>query len=99
MKSTYLVHVTLPEVFTARLVALIPKQRSMINDLLERRIVLNYSLDMNRHNLWVFIEAKSENAVLDIVKAFPIINEVKFNIHELAFFDSAPVGLPELIMN
>lgn len=99
MKSTFLVHVTLPEVFTPRLVALIPKQRSMINDLLEKRIVLNYSLDMNRHNLWVFIESKSEKEVIDIVTAFPIINEVKFHIHELAFFDSAPVGLPDLIMN
>ncbi len=99
MKSTFLVHVTLPEVFTPRLVALIPKQRSMINDLLERRIVLNYSLDMNRHNLWVFIEARSENEVLDIVTAFPIINEVQFKVHELAFYDTTPVGLPELIMN
>lgn len=99
MKSTFLVHIRLPEVFTPRLVALIPKQRSMINDLLEKRVVLNYSLDMNRHNLWVFIEAKSENEVMDIVGKFPILNEVKFNIHELAFYDSAPVGLPDLIMN
>ncbi|MBN8694517.1 MAG: hypothetical protein J0L69_15085 [Bacteroidetes bacterium] len=99
MKSTYLVHISLPEVFTSRLAALIPKQRSTINDLLEQRVVLSYSLDMERQNLWVFVEAKSEKGVMDIISNFPIINEVKVEIKELAFYDSSPMGLPELIMN
>lgn len=99
MKSTYLVHITLPEVFTPRLAALIPKQRSMINDLLEQRVVLSYSLDMDRQNLWVFVEAKSEKGVMDIISSFPIINEVKVDIKELAFYDSSRMGLPEIIMN
>lgn len=71
----------------------------MINDLLEQRIVLSYSLDMERQNLWVFVEAKSEKGVMDIISNFPIINEVKVEIKELAFYDSSPMGLPELIMN
>lgn len=99
MKNTYLVHITLPEIFTPKFMALIPGHRSIITQLMEKNIVRSYSLDMERHNVWAFIDAKSENEVMDILSSFPIIKEVKINIHELAFYDSAPVGLPELIMN
>lgn len=99
MKSTYLVHITLPEIFTPKFVALIPKHRVLINDLLEKGTIRSYSLDMERHNVWAFIDAKNEKEVMDILSSFPIIKEVKIKITELAFYDSAPVGLPELIMN
>jgi hypothetical protein len=99
MKNTYLVHITLPEIFSTKFMALIPKQRSLINQLLEKNVIRSYSLDMERHNVWAFIDAKSEQEVMDILSSFPIIKEVSIHIHELAFYDSAPVGLPELIMN
>lgn len=99
MKSTFLVHVTLPEFFTPRFVSLIPKHRTVINELLEKRIMLSYSLDMERKNLWAFIDATNEKHVREILSAFPIIKDVKIDIKELAFYDTAPVRLPELIMN
>jgi len=99
MKDVYLVHITLPDVFTQKFYSFIPDQRIIINKLLEKRTVLSYSLDMERKNMWVFIEAVSEQEVMDILSTFPIIKDVKVNIHELAFFDNAPIHLPELIMN
>ncbi|MBK7667030.1 MAG: hypothetical protein IPJ32_06530 [Sphingobacteriaceae bacterium] len=99
MKNTYLVHITLPEVFTQKFIALIPKHRTLINELMDKNIIRSYSLDMERHNVWAFIDAKTEKEVMDILSSFPIIKDVKATIHELAFYDSAPVGLPELIMN
>lgn len=99
MKSTFLVHLILPEFFTTKFMALIPKQRGLINELMEKKVIRSYSLDMVRHNVWAFIDAKNEEEVMEILQSFPIINEVKLNIHELAFYDSAPLGLPELIMN
>ena len=99
MKNTYLVHIELPEIFTTRFMALIPKHRNIINTLLEKRTLLSYSLDMERHNVWAFFDAKSEKEVMDILSTFPIIKDVKVKITELAFYDSAPIGLPELIMN
>lgn len=99
MKNTYLVHLILPEIFTPELMALIPKHRTRINELMEKNIIRSYSLDMERHNVWAFIEAKSEQEVMDILSSFPIIQFVKPTIHELAFYDTAPHGLPELIMN
>jgi hypothetical protein len=99
MKSVYLVHIALPEIFTEEFYELIPKQRLLINNLLAKRIVLSYSLDMDRKNLWVFFEAKDSEHLNRILKTFPIIKNVKVKIHELAFYDAAPVLLPDPIMN
>jgi len=99
MKDVFLVHITLPDFFSQKFYDLIPKQRQRINQLLENRTILSYSLDMERNNLWVHIQAISEQHVMDILSTFPIIKEVKVSIHELAFFDSAPIALPELSLN
>lgn len=99
MKSTFLVHITLPEIFTPKFVALIPKHRALVNELLDKGTIRSYSLDMERQNVWAFIDARDEKEVMDILSSFPIIKEVKIKISELAFYDSAPIGLPELIMN
>jgi len=99
MKNSYLVHIILPEVFNSGFYNLISMQRNVINELLMKRVILSYSLDMERKNVWVFIEAKNEREVMDILSTFPIIKHVKISIHELAFYDSANLVIPDLIMN
>jgi len=99
MNEVFLVHIKLPEFFTTQFMGLIPRQREIINNLMSKNVIRSYSLDMERQNVWAFISAKNEKEVMDILSTFPIIREVKIKIHELAFYDSAPVGLPELIMN
>ena len=97
--NTFQVHINLPDVFTRRFAALIPQQRERVNQLMEERVILNYALDMERSQLWVTMQAKDQEAVMDNLATFPIIKDVKVEIFELAFFDSAPMGLPELNMN
>jgi hypothetical protein len=97
--NSYQIHIKLPEVFSRRFYALIPQQRDRVNQLMEERVILNYALDMDRSNLWVTMQANDYTSLMDILSTFPIIKEVKVEVHELAFFDSAPMGLPELIMN
>ena len=97
--DTFQVHIKLPEIFSKRFVSFIPQQRQLVNELLEKRVILNYALSMDRSNLWVTIQAKNQLAVMDILATFPIINDVKVEIFELAFFDSAHIGMPEIIMN
>lgn len=99
MKSTFLAHLTLPEFFSTKFMSLIPKQRACINELMDKGVIKSYSLDMARRNVWAFIEAHDEEDVMEILHSFPIINDVKIRVHELAFYDAAPIGLPELIMN
>jgi hypothetical protein len=97
--NSYLVHIILPEVFNAKFYGLIPKQREVVNDLLLKRVILSYSLDMERKNVWAFIAANSEREVMDVLSTFPIIKYIKISIHELAFYDTANLVLPDLIMN
>ncbi len=97
--ETFQVHIKLPEIFTRRFAALIPMQRDRVNQLMEERVILNYALDMDRNNIWVTMQAKNQETIMDILATFPIIKDVTLEIYELAFFDSAQTGLPELIMN
>lgn len=97
--ETFQVHIKLPDIFDKRFASLIPAQRERVNHLMDARIILNYALDMERANLWITMQAKSQKEIMDILATFPIIKFVKVEIFELAFFDSAPMGLPELIMN
>jgi hypothetical protein len=97
--NSYQIHIKLPEIFTRRFAALIPSQRERVNQLLDERVILNYALSMDRSNLWVTLQAKDQVEVMDILATFPIIKDVTVDIFELAFFDSAHVGMPEIIMN
>jgi len=99
MKDVFLVHILLPEVFTSDFYALIPQQRKLINDLLEKRVVLSYSLDMERKNIWVFFETSDKDELKTVLDLFPIIKDVKVSIHELAFHDAAPLPMLDPIMN
>ena len=99
MKEVFMVHIILPDVFTSGFYELIPEHKERINDLLEKRILLNYSLDMQRKNIWAFVEAESIREVHQLLRTFTISHEVKVHIHELAFHNAAPVALPDLIMN
>lgn len=99
MKDVFLVHIELPDFFTQKFYSLIPAQRDIVADLLEKRVLLSYSLDMERKNIWAIMEAVSEQEVMDILSTFPIIKEVRVTITELAYSDSAPIRFPELIMN
>jgi hypothetical protein len=99
MNNTYLAHITLPDELNMAFYSLIPKQRLVVNSLMKENIIISYSLDMERKNVWVFIKAETEQEVMDVLSTFPIIKYVKVNIHELAFHDTAHLALPELIMN
>lgn len=52
MKDVFLVNLKLPESFTKELYNLIPEQRAVVNQLLDSRIVLSYSLDMDRKKMF-----------------------------------------------
>lgn len=97
--SVFQIHITLPSMFNQRFTALIPEQRRVVNKLLAAQVILSYALDMERQNLWITIQAKNQLQVMDILSTFPIIKEVQVDVFELAFFDTSPAGIHELIMN
>ena len=99
MKNVYMVHITLPDTFSAELYKLLPKHRAFINDLMDQRIILSYSLDMARKNVWAVFELNSEAEVVACLQRFPLIRFIEYQMHELAYHDTVSLKMQELIMN
>jgi hypothetical protein len=98
MKS-YLFSIKLPTELTKEFLSLIPKQRVKIDELMEEGKVIQYSLALDRSQLWVTISANSEQKAIDIFSTFPLIDFMRPRIYELAFQNSISNQLPKLIMN
>jgi muconolactone delta-isomerase len=97
--STFLVDITLVDSFSSNFINQIPQQRKRINDLMNTSVVISYSLSMDRGKLWVVMEAKSEQEVMDVLSTFPLIKFMKPDINELAFHDNIHSGFPHLSLN
>lgn len=93
MKKIFMVEFEMPEIFTEEFVALIPRQRYVINQLLAKRVIHSYSLANDRSRLWIVVNADSEWEVMDIIGQMPLNDFMKPNIHELMFHNSAEAVL------
>ncbi|MSQ78784.1 MAG: hypothetical protein EXR21_03790 [Flavobacteriaceae bacterium] len=80
-----MVSIRLPENFSPDFVELIPRQRAMVNELVDKGIIASYSLSIDRGRLWVVIQSSSEASVLDILSSFPLIAYMRFEIIPLMF--------------
>ncbi|MES2593510.1 MAG: muconolactone Delta-isomerase family protein [Bacteroidota bacterium] len=97
--NTYMVSIQLPDELTEDFISLIPKQREMIDELMNEGKILQYALAIDRSKLWITLSADSKKDVLVIISAFPLIDYMKPNVFELAFYNSISTELPKLIMN
>ena len=97
--ETFMVHIRLPELFTQKIYQILNSQRERVHQLLDDQILLSYSMDMERKQVWAFIRGGSKLKVYELLRSFPIFHSVQVTIHELAFHDIAPVHMPDLILN
>lgn len=97
--KTFMFSIQLPRELTKEFLSLIPKQRILIDKLMEDGKVIQYSLALDRSQLWVTIAANSERKAIDIYSTFPLVDFMRPTIYELAFQNSISNQLPKLIMN
>jgi hypothetical protein len=95
----FLAEITLIDSFSQEFIQLIPEQRKVVDDLMNKGIIVSYALSMERKSLWVIFESKDENEVLNTIYQFPLIRFMKPKIHELAFYDTIHNGFPQLSLN
>ena len=98
-KKNYLIDIQLKDTFKPEFFVLIPKQRKLINELMNEGIIHSYSLAIDRSKLWIVMETENENQVMDVLATFPLIKFMNPDIHELAFHDSIHSGFPHLSLN
>ena len=95
----FMVEVSLPAELTPEIIELIPSQRNFVDDLLQRGVILSYTLTLDRSMLWVIFAAESSKEVRTFLSAFPIADFVEYTIHELAFHNSADSVVPAMSLN
>lgn len=89
MKKAFMVEFDLPETFTEEFLALIPRQRYVINTMLAQGAIRSYSLAMDRSKLWAVMLAESEFDVMENIAQMPLSGYMTPHISELLFHNAA----------
>jgi hypothetical protein len=97
--SQFMVEFDLPNPFPEKLIAKIPNQRMIVNQLLENEKLHSYALSIERDRLWCVVNADNELDVLRIIGEFPIIDYVRPMITELMFNNSVMIRVPTFSLN
>ena len=89
MKNAFMVEFELPEEFTEEFMALIPKQRYVINQMLAEGTIQNYSLSLDRQRLWAVMVSDSEFTLMEEITRLPLIDFMTPHVSQLMFHNSA----------
>ncbi|KUG08769.1 hypothetical protein [Solirubrum puertoriconensis] len=96
----YVVSLRLPDFFDEEFVALIPRHRAFINNLIEENIVVSYAISADRSRGWVTMQGPNAETVRAVVEQFPLYRFLKqIEIDELFVFDSSASRLPKISLN
>lgn len=97
--SHFMVEIDLPEIITDEFINTIPFQRDHINQLMTKKIVASYSLDIHRSKVWVTVIGNSEQFTHDVISRFPLARFMSWTIFELAFYNSVALTFPDISVN
>ena len=97
--NQYMFDIDLPEHLDAEFMALIPAQRSCVNELMIKGLISTYALSLDRSKLWVIVLAGSEAEAWEVYESFPLGDYMDPSLIELAFHNSKTVALPQLSLN
>lgn len=97
--ATFKVDIELKGAFLPEFISLIPLQRKVVDDMMNAGKIVSYALSIDRTHLWIVMEGKNEQQILDLLAQFPLIRYMKPQIYELAFYDSIHSGFPQLSLN
>lgn len=99
MKKNFMVELFLPEELDADFMRMIPAHRAYINELINKGIIITYSISFDRTKGWIIFSANEAEEVLDIVQQFPIHQFITIEINELFIHDGEAFRFPKLHYN
>jgi hypothetical protein len=98
--AKFVVTIQLPDFFDEDFVALIPRHRAFINQLLEDNIVETYAISADRTRGWVTMNGKDAQEVRGVVTRFPLFRFfTAVEVNELFIYDSNAFRFPRLSLN
>ena len=97
---TFVVSLRLPDSYDEDFIALIPRHRAFINQLLADKVVEVYAISSDRSRGWVTMNGNDAAAVQAVVEQFPLYQYLRgIEIDELFIFDSAATRFPHISLN
>ena len=98
--AKFVVTLHLPVVFSEDFIALIPRHRAFINQLIEDCVVETYAVSADRTQGWVIMNGQSAETIRGVVQKFPLYQFfTQVEISELFIFDSAHSRFPRISLN
>ncbi|UPL51139.1 hypothetical protein [Hymenobacter sublimis] len=98
--AKFVVTLRLPDFFDEDFIALIPRHRAFINQLIEENIVESYAISADRTRGWVTMNGQNAATVRAVVERFPLYRFLReIEIDELFVFDSTASRFPRISLN
>lgn len=95
----YMAEIDLPAQFTDEFLRLIPRQRAMVNELMNEGAITSYAVSLEHAKLWMTVVAENESAVAKMIENFPIAGYISYKISKLTFHNSLSMKLPSFSLN
>src|SRR5688572_9404946 len=98
--TAYMFQFELPATYSEEMNALIPLQRSHVEQLFLEGRLLSYSVSQLRSAAWCVVAAENEQAAMELVAGFPMHPYFTDTMcHPLLFHNTIPATLPEFSRN
>ena len=97
--NVFQVNIQFPSHFSDEFVMLIPKQRRVVNELLQKGILESYAISSDKVKAWAAVNAETEKEVRDIFSSFPLIRFMKIDVQQLAFYNQVQLAFPPVMPN
>ena len=94
-----MIEVNMPKEPPTEFYMLVPAQRDMVVDYMDKGIIISYGLSDDRSRLWIVVVAGNEQEVAAITEKFPMFKYMSFQVEELMFYNNSKHKLPELSLN
>jgi muconolactone delta-isomerase len=95
----YQVNILLPKTFSKEFVSLIPRQRRMINELLQKGIMESYAISADRSKALCAVHADNEEEVNVLFSKFPMFHLMTLEITELSWYNKVQLAFPPIVYN
>jgi len=97
--NEYFIEINFPTSFDDDFKMLIPRQRDIIELMIDKGIIVDFAVSLDDGKMWVAIIAGSENDARDMIKEFPIYRFITYKIHKISLHKGLNFAVPQFSLN
>jgi muconolactone delta-isomerase len=97
--NEYMIAVRFSSSFDTEFLSLIPRHRTLVNELMQKGTITSYSLSADRSTLWMTLLASSQDAAEKTLRLMPLYPYMQYHIAELMFHNTPARSVPHFSLN